>query len=466
MSFGSAVCRVTLGAALLVACRSQRAEPPAEVAPADSVASSLPAAPRCRAVTPGVRFTMGQPSLRPADAGEEEDEPAAPLPFAVELGGAVAHDGGFAVSALSAKGGGTTALVALVDGAGKGGRLVQLGATHGDVEPPRLAARGAAVVAVVPDSDAGGGRLRLARIDVGAASVTWGGELPEARDESHALDVELGPKRAVVVWDEVTKGERRGVIRVASFAADDPSNVTAARTLSSGDEDAEAPQLAPRPGGFWAAWLVRAAPPAVVRAPAGKRAPSPATAASDQPDPPVVELGRRRLRLVPLDENGARLGEPLDVTAPLSQVLVFDLASSAQGDALLAYRDEPTSPGVEAEVVRFARVLPGGSVEHHDLADAAVGAGVPSLLVDLAAPAAGQRLWLSLGSVTDVTRLGALDAAAKLLDRLDTEPALGAGEPIAARAGRLLVAEPKGLAMDLFVLGCERGAPPRPERDE
>ncbi len=236
--------------------------PPVE-APAPSAQSKAP--PRCTESHPGKSFTVGERSSGAPDSGPDDDDDGADqpaLPFAVELGRALSFGDGFAVSALSTQAGATRAFVALVGQDGGSGKLAELGKLHADPDPPELAAYERDLVALVHDTDAGGELLRLAAIrpGSGAPDVVLGAEIAESRDESRAADVELGAERGVAIWDEWSGSVRHGVIYTSSFARTDVSNVTKKRVVSSADEDAEAPRLVRRPGGFWAAWLSRPLP--------------------------------------------------------------------------------------------------------------------------------------------------------------------------------------------------------------
>jgi hypothetical protein len=445
-----------LGVALVWAPGCKKDKPAGnEADAADSAqAPPPPPPPRCAEITPGANFTIGKRSADPdSDPDDDADQPA--LPFAVEIGGAVPTEDGFAVSALSAKGKGTTALVALVARDAGSGRIVELGQTHGDVDPPRLAARGGRLYAGVPDSDAGGGTLRLAQITTGATpGVTWGPTFSEGRDESRVFGIELGKKRGILAWDELDKKHARSGIRVATFSLGDLRATTKPRTITTEDDDAEAPHVVDRPGGFWLAWIDH--PKSEAAAKKGSDKPAPAASATDMEDP-LVELGQRVLMLAPLDENGALAGAPKAVTGNGAHVLVFDLAAGPDGSARLSWRDDDTSPGVEGRTVHLARVSSGGAVQQTVIEDDAIGAGVPSLLEDAAPEPGSPRSWLGLTGVTDATRMGVVGSDGTIADRLDAEPAIRSAELLSLRGGRLLVAHSRGLAVELSVVRCKQG---------
>jgi hypothetical protein len=102
-------------------------------------------------------------------------------------------------------------------------------------------------------------------------------------------------------------------------------------------------------------------------------------------------------------------------------------------------------------------VHPDGTVDARMLTDEDVGAEVPALLADDAAPPGTAPVWLSLGTDSDTARLVALDADGHALDDLAPEPALGVGAPLAVHAGKVLAAEPRGQRVELSVFSCARG---------
>ncbi|MCC6214494.1 MAG: hypothetical protein IT376_06470 [Polyangiaceae bacterium] len=443
----------------LLACRpsSPPSERDVEAGAAPSSAAQAPAAPRCAALGSGT-FTVGESgAVRPPDEDGGEPAPAVPLPFAVEVGAAVATTDGFAVSALRAQQAGTHALVALVGGEVSGGRVVDLGRTHGDVGPPAIAARAGRLAVVVPDGDVHGGRLRLAEIRDGG--VVWGGEVTHGHDDSHAFAVALGEERGVVLWDELTGTPGRSAVRAATFAVGDPGSLTRARALTAADEDAEGPEIAARGGGFWVAWVRRAA----TRRGALRDGPTAAPTGSERermPDPPAIALERRALVLAPLDAAGALSAAPQVVSAAGAHVLAFDLVAAADGSAIVAWRDDAAGPGIEARTVHLARYSTGGSVARAIVEDDRVGAGVPTLLVDASAPEGATVAWLSLAGLGDEAQLLAFSEPLQPADTLAGEAALLGGEPLAIRGGRFLVGRPRGLAMELFAVACRPGATP------
>ncbi len=415
-------------------------------APAPSVP---PAKPRCAPVTRGAAFTLGEAD--PGGDAEEHD-----LPFSVEIGRAVALERGFAIGALGALERGVAAFVALVGGDGASGRILDLGLTHGTFEPPVIAARGADLFLVVPDSDAGGNLLRLgvARAAQGAATVTWGPELSEGWDDSEVFDLALGAERGIVAWDRWDTAKERASIWVVDFDPADLSRVTKERALDLG-ASAEAPRLAPRPGGFWLAGSLSDA-----------RRQSPAAAARARGTGPgeefdVIDREPRTVAVVPLDAGGAPIGKPLRVNAQGQAVVVFDLATLADGSALVAVRSDDAAPGAEGGPLLLARVALDGTVTREILDDDAMGPGAPALVADARRGGAAGHLWLALPGVGDEGALMALGADGRPLDALGTEAALGRGEALARSGDDLLIATSRGRAVEVSVQRCHPGeAPP------
>ena len=438
-----------LSSILLVPVGCKRAPPPGEAPGVVEEVPSTSAAPaprRCSEVKPGAVFLIGEPGAAVADPDDEE----VALPAGAELGGAVAYAGGFAVAASRTQPDGTSALLVLLTPDGASGRTVDLGRTHGDVDPPRVAATGDQIYLIVPDRDAGGTSLRLARVRGG--ELAWGTVFSQREADSPGSALAVGPEQGIVVWDEWDRKASRGIVRKSTFATGDIGKATAPKTISPDHGDVEAPQVAPRPGGYWLAWISHSSYSADGGAP--KR-----PAVVEDPES-VVDLGPRWLEIVPLGLDGVPTAAPQIATPKEAQVLVFDLTTAPDGDAWLAWRDDRSSPGVEKTTVHLARVRPDGSVERQVVEDENLGAGVPNLLVD-ERPGAGQpAAWLALAGVNDATRVAALDPREQLRDPLGPEPAIRSAEPVALLGGKLLLARPRGTAVELSVVTCRPGGRP------
>jgi hypothetical protein len=450
----------------LVAWRAVVGSPYEPRAPAATASASAepapkpPVAPRCAEVaSPTGPFVVGDaptaprsppPSSAPSggvldDPGQEADDPTAP--FAVEVGRGAVYDGGFAVGARRDAEGGAVAMVATIGADGTGGKLVRLGRSRGDLDPPVLAGAGASVVVAMVEPNAGGRAIKVARVTGG--EVTWGPEFSEGRDDSLAVDVAASGGRAMVVWDDIlgpTAGARResvvlGALDVATMRPLGPS-----RPITAASADATAPRLALRPGGFWLAYLARGD-----EDPKKKReAKKPKPGDDDEDEDQGEAITSAWVELLPLDEAGTPAAAARAVTPKKGHVLSFDLAQGDDGGALLAWRDDDTPTGSAGGRMSVTLVKLGGAVASR-VVDEAGGAGAPALLPG----------WISLASPSGMTRLAALSPRGELLDDLAPEPSLGAGEPIAATSEAILWARPLGKAMRLGVVRCS----PRPAEE-
>jgi hypothetical protein len=418
---------------------------------------------RCREAGGAIRASIGEAKPRGGEPTGEPDDLEIAQPFAVEIGDAVALGDGFAIAALRSRAGGTGAVVAMLASTGALQSTVDLGRIHGDVEPPRLAKHGKNLFVAVSDDVASKRTLRLGMIQPAGKQpgLVWGGELSQDRDASSAFDIALSGARGVLVWDEPGTGTKEGGIRLATFDSANPGTVTVPRTVASERYENEMPQVVERPSGYWLAWVASGprSMPAGAHAPRVDvpRAADAGPREDEQADPkPVIEMGNRWLQIVALDGNGSPIAAPRAITARDRHVLVFDLAPSPNGAALLAWRDDDTTPGVESRIVHLARVSLDGNVERALVDDEAVGAGAPSLVAD---PSEDKLPgWLVLESVTDETRLAALTPSGSLLDALAGDPLIKNGDVLAANRGTLLVARPRGLSAELSLVRCKAAA--------
>jgi len=431
--------------------------PPRDSAPSASVSApaAVPEAParcRSRAATASLRVGDTERGAAAAPAGEGDDGDdgdEAALPFATRVDSAVALDDAFAVGGLEARAGKTEAFIGWVPLAGGPGRRIGLGAVHGDVDPPLVAGRGQTLVVAVSDMDAGGGMLRVHRVD--AASDKPSGEVSFTgvqHDTGAALA--LGERGAALVF-----AAKRASGVGLKLVMLDPAGLTGSpvpqeleRTLH-----AESPLVVARPGGFWLAWVAEepAKPRADAGAPAAARpdaGPPPAT----EEDAPLVSSGPRVLLVLPLDSAGKPLGTPRVVSADKAHVLGFEAAPLPDGALMLAFRENESSPGVERGPPELARVSLGGAIERAKIDDEDLSAGLPALLPD-ARP--GGRVWVALESASGGTRIGLVKEAGLGLESLVGDRALRGAEVLAAGSGALLVSHNRGRAVELEVLECK-----------
>jgi len=442
--------------------RSPAADAPSEATSALAVTPAPPPAPRCVELSPEP-FVIGDappphpqatalpgpagPALEEgglapaADPAEEAEDPIAP--FAVEIGRGAVFEGGFAAGVRRDAEGGAVAMIATMGADGRGGKLVRLGRSRGDLDPPVVAGAGASVLAVLLEPNAGGRAIRLAKVT--GADVTWGAELEEGRDESLAVDVAAAGGRALLVWDDTAghgEAAARSSVMLASFDVATMRIVDPARPVSANRADAGSPRLCPRPGGYWLGYLAHADEDP------GKHKPKQDD--GDESDDQGEAITTSWIELEPLDERGTPTGAARAITPKSGHVLSFDLEPGENGNALVAWRDDDTPTGSSGGKVSATVVRLGGGGEPHVLVEAAGGAGAPDLLPG----------WISLASVNGATRLAAITPEGALLDDLAPEPTLGAGEPIAATGDAILWARPLGKAMRLAVVRCRPRAAP------
>src|SRR5580692_6820022 len=113
--------------------------------PGPSAAPSAgPVPTRCHDVPQHKSFTIGEVAQAKApaeddDAGGPDQDDEVPAPFSVELGPARADADGFLLSALRSTKGQAHALIAVLPTDASTGKLVDLGAVHGDPDPAQFA---------------------------------------------------------------------------------------------------------------------------------------------------------------------------------------------------------------------------------------------------------------------------------------------------------------------------------------
>jgi hypothetical protein len=427
----------------------QAAEGASAVASAVTEASATPGiVARCApAKGDGAHLLLGPG----APAGTEDDE-AVDVPFAPEIGTATALKDAFAVGVLEPRGKTTNAGLLVVGGSLAVGKKIDLGAVHGDVLAPRPVGSGAALVVAVPDGAPHGTLLRLAGIDdpLGAARITWGAELLENSDDSDAFAIESGAKSILLAWDDWDAKAGHSIVHTVAMAPGDLAKAPPPSVVSGEHDDAEAPALAVRPGGFWIAWIAN-----------GKRAPDRKEKheSEDPAETSELEMGPRYVVVEPLDDAGKPASAPAIATSKDGHVTGFDLGPVRDGGAIITWRDDRAAPGTAGGSVRAALVRPDGAVEPRVVTDEDVGPGAPALVVD-DAPVTAASGWLTIANDADALRLVALDADGRALDELAVEPNLGMATALAARAGKMLVSRPAGKGLEVQVMDCAAGSRP------
>jgi hypothetical protein len=223
---------------------------------------------------------------------------------------------------------------------------------------------------------------------------------------------------------------------LSAFDVATMKSTSLAHVVSPKDTDANTPHVTSRPGGYWLAYLAR-----------GEEDSKKRKKHHDEDDDDQRDQGEAIttswVEVIPLDEDGAPIGGPRAVTPKSGHVLSFDLVLADNGNALVAFRDNDTPAGGAGGKVSATLVRLGGGGEPHVLFDQG-GTGSPDLLPG----------WISIASVSGATRIAGVSPMGDLLDDLASEPALGAGEPIAARGDAILWARPLGKAMRLSMVRC------------
>lgn len=399
---------------------------------AGTQAASRPTARCSNAKAQGV-FTLGTPGPIP---NEEEDQHALDVPFAIEVGGAARLGEGFAVAMLEPLSDGSHAKLAIVGADAKSGRIIDLGRVHGDAAPPRVASHGSTVAVVVPDADAAGATLRLAIIRDATTKpdVDWGFDVSEGWDESAAFDVALSREGGVIVFDRMVRGAR--AIHAVAFSSANPDIMRGEPLVVSPDGSwGESPQLAVGASGFWVAWLER------VEARPGQDA-------GRTEDDPTLDVGPAMLKVRSLSSLAVPTGVPLAVQQRPEHIFAFDLTMAKS--AVLAWRQASHGPGSERGLVHVAHVRPDGSMVTQQVEQQEAGVGVPVLM---AAEPGHDEAWLVLPAVDGQPQLG-LVSEGRVAGDLRSEPAIGVAEPLLRTENGLLLAVPRGRAVELSLVDC------------
>jgi hypothetical protein len=416
-------------------------------------ASALPSAEEmthCRP-RPGFALTLDAPAAAekaaaaPAD-GEDEVDDDALMPFGVDIGAAVATPFGFAAAGIRGAG---QAFVALLGA--RASRRIELGELHGDAETPALAALGEQVLVAQRTTDAAGFTIKLGRITGPESSVVeWGHELTKLGKSVTGVELAAQGTRGVLVYQGEVKGDAR--LLLGSFAADKLAEPFEVKPLEA--KDVEMPRLLARPGGYWLSW-VRTLPEPKKAAKAG----ADAGAGQDPEERELLDVGLRVVEVLKLDEQGKAAGSALRVGEPRRQVLLYDVATLANGGLLVAARSDSAAPGAEGGAILLSEIGTDGSVREERLDDDEIGAGAPTLLMDSDRAQPGP--WLAVSAPNDVTRLGLARGAHSALQ---TDPLLGRAEIIAVSGGHFLAQRARGRSVSLEALDCAWPAAGAPEK--
>ncbi len=389
----------------------------------------------CRRPKKPLSFTLGTPGPAPEEGEERLD-----APYAVELGGVAPLGSGFAVAALEPGASGSRAILAILDADASGARVLDLGVVHGDSPPPRVASDGDQLVVAIADNDAAGRIIRVVAVRSISTEpqIDWGFDSAVGWEGATSFDVSLSHGRGGLVWDKVNAGHRS--VYFVGFAISNPDQPDSEPlAISASSRWAESPRLVVREGGFWSAWLERAD--------SDQR---PGTPDDDAGTPAVLEVEQAQLRARPLSYRGDSVGEAVPLHQSPAQVFAFDLATTSGGGAIVAWRQGKAGPGVEQDSVHVARIKLDGTVTARPIESEGVGAGVPALL---GASEPSGTPWLALQALTGIVQVTPL-VGEGLGANLHDEPAIGASEALVRNGDRLLIATPRGRAVELSVVEC------------
>lgn len=393
-------------------------------------------------------------SGEPPKPSTEDEDVAEELPFSVELGTARAFGERFAVAGLENRRGANFAFVAFVasDGSGSSFELLRV---FGDAEPPALAPFDKSFLLAVASSDAGGGTLRLMRVDppFSANELRRGEEVTGLRRDVPGFALETSGAGALIAFGKLEKN----VGRIA-VAAVDPQQLTllsAPRLLELPSElEAETPALLARKGGYYLAFVGR--PRHVPRAPAPAGSTGGTDGGDGGDDVPTLDAGPSGLFLMPLDTAGVPTGSPRELTPPGAHVSAFEVARWNDDRVLAVYEDDPEGPGHGRGSVEAVLVGSDGTLARRtwELGEAV---GLPSLLLD---PSRGKDLpagFLVVRGDSEV-RVGALSDDPLAPPALVSDPTLRGSEAAALLGGRLLRARSRGTRVELDLVSCGSGA--------
>ncbi len=439
---------------------SSRATPDAAliVSPTDAGRTEAKAALLCAAGKDGAVFILG------TDKGHgEEDDSGIDVPFGINVGQAMGYDGGFAVTAIDGHAGKIHAVLAVMGQNAQNGKKLDLGQVYGDPDPPHIVGDSRNLVLALADMDAAGRTLRLLRVDdpAGAAKLARGGEISVAQNSSTTFSIAVNGEHGILTWEEAEKKTELGQVAFSHFLVSNLALPKKPAVASNGKSDAESPQVVAREGGFWLGWVQslpsKPAEHAVKKsgAPAANRGDS-KNAAREEPALPAVDIGVRELYVSALDVEGRALSKPIRVTENPVHAVTYEMATLGDSSALLAWRDDDTSPGVESQVVHLARVGLDGHVEHFRLEDESIGVGEPQLLTDSSA-APDDRVWLTVGNTGEKVSLVKLLANGSPVLPIIDDTDWGVANPLVRFGGALLVARPRAGSVDIEPLRCTFG---------
>jgi hypothetical protein len=384
-----------------------------------------------------------------------ELDPTIELPFATEPGTAIALGQAFFATGLRHDARGAVALLARLRSGHDAGVVVELGRVLGDVSPPRLAGDGSDLVVAVQEPAAGGHELRVARLNAAALDLPplWRAGPHQTRNDSELFDVAVQAGQVVLVWEDWVAQSKRGRVLAATLSLDAaepgaPEGVP----LSGIAVDAEAPRVAVRPGGFWAAWIVNAGSAARIYDPGGDERGTPA---ADQGS----NYGVRHIEVVPLDAMGRVAGLVRRLTPDNEHVVGYDLTAGTAGNAWIVWRQDAPSPVANGGRIFMTEVRMDGVAERVTVRQEDVGAGEPTWL-----PGGNVEVpWLTFPDQLDGTLLMRVHGLSAIDEPLRLEASLNGAAALAASGSSVFFAAPRGRAVELFSAHCGLGPARAPQ---
>jgi hypothetical protein len=401
------------------------------------------------------------------DTGGRDSETE--LPFAVEPGVALEHEGLFFVTALRHESRAAVALLARLSaepGSSTTPELTELATLRGEPPPPKLTTSGEDVVVGMFEAHAAGYQIRFARLsrsDRGAPLVWWDG--PSASREAKGFELAATGDRVLAVWDDWSAREKLGRIFVAlvparagAKQAPAPAAANVAqgelavpRAISAASDDVEEPRVAVRPGGYWVAWLVNTG------SGAHARVYDPGEAETEAKSASASGTGGRAIVVLALDSAGHAVGPPRRVTNARERVVGYDLTSDAAGTAWIAWRQGAASAGASSGRISVAALVPDQPPRSLVVRQDEVGSGEPSWVGQSTAGSS----WLTFPDQRDRSVLSSIAERASVLAAsapLALGPELEGAAVLAGFGERVLFAEPRGRALRLAVARCSLAA--------
>lgn len=398
----------------------------------------------------GEAFTLGS-----TNGADEDDDSGLDIPFAINVGDGLALEGGFAVTAVDGRGSRTQAILGLMGIDAQRSQKIDLGRVYGDVDPPRVAGNAERLVLAMADMDAAGRTLSLARVDapLKRPTVTRGSDVSVAGSPSTLFSLALNGNQGVLVWDQEERSSDFSEVALMTFSVQSLTFAGKPMVVSGKRVSADSPRVLSRPGGYWVTWVQAGADVAPAGNGANGKAAKKLSASFGDDHLNLVDMGTRELRALMLDVEGRPTGKPLRVAEGESHVVAYDVGLLDDGAALLAWRDDDTTPGVESQIVRLARVGVDGHVDFYRIEDESIGVGAPQLLVDTSVPPQ-DRVWLALVNTGERTSIIKLLPNGKPTGLIVADAELGVANPLLRHQGRLLLVRQRGRGVDMEAIHC------------